>query len=196
MEAPDNLNRSDPIWMGKSFSGGRIDGGCPEEVRVPLCRVEVCDEVVGSTDGLGVEAEDWRVLRLPADTPGSALEPAGRSEEVDPSSGDVGPTPDIRSKVTKRLFATADSGPGPGPGNTLTFLSPEDSVGVVATELVFRFRADRGSRGGMKAVTEPLPLVAVATSAALLVGGGGFFGVVEGTIENLEMEGASNWSKV
>jgi hypothetical protein len=26
IEAPDNLNNSDPIWIGKTFSAGRIDG--------------------------------------------------------------------------------------------------------------------------------------------------------------------------
>jgi hypothetical protein len=180
--------------MGKTFSGGRIDGGCPDDTRVPLPRVELCDEADGSTDGLGVEPEDWRVLLLPAAAPGGAREPAGSSEVIDPSSGDVGPTPDIRSKVTERFVATAGS--GPGLESTRTFLSTEESVGVEAVELGFRFRADRGSKGGTKAVTEPVPLAVVATSAEVLVGGsGGFFGVVETTAGNLEREGTSNSSK-
>ena len=106
--------------------------------------------------------------------------------------------PDIRSKVTERLLAITESGPGPDPvpGKARIFLSAEVSVGVVATELAFRFSADRGSEGWTKAVTEPLPLGAVATSATLVVGDGGLFRGVGRSEVNLEMEGTSNSSKM
>ena len=110
IDAPDRRNKSDPIWIGKTFSWGRMEGGCPEETRVPLPRAEACDEVDGSVGGLGVEPENWRALML---TPGTAPEPVGSSEVVDPSSGDFGPMPDIRSIVTERLSRTAVSIPAP-----------------------------------------------------------------------------------
>jgi hypothetical protein len=169
-----------------------MEGGCAEDTRVPLPRIEPCDEVDGSIDGLGVDPDDCRVLLFP---PGPALEPVGSSEVVDPSSGDAGPTPDIRSKVTERLNAT--EGSVPGLDSKRTFLSTEDSVGVDAVELGFRFKADLGSRGGTKAVTEPVPLAAVATSARALVGGrGGSFGVAETVAGYLARGGTSNSSKV
>lgn len=59
MEAPDNLNKSEPIWIGNTFSGGRMDGGCPDEVLVPLFRTEAWDETVGrGRAGRGVEPDD------------------------------------------------------------------------------------------------------------------------------------------
>lgn len=132
---------------------------------------------------------------MAATAPGAALDPVGSSEVEEPSSGDVGPMPDIRSKVTERLDETAMS--GAGADSTRTFLSMEDSVGVEAVELGFRFRADRGSRGGTKAKFAPVPLVVVATSAELLAASsGGFIGVVETAAGNLEREGTSNSSKV
>lgn len=178
-----------------------MEGGWPEETRVPLWRVELCDEVDGRMDGLGVEPEDWRVLLLPGGTPGAALEPAGSSEVVEPSSGDVAPTPDIRSNVAGRLVVRAVSGPGPEPGpeSNRTFLSTEVSVGVEAAELGFRFKADRGNRGGTNTVAELVPLaVVVATSGETFAGGGrgGLSGVGETATGKLEMEGTSKTSKV
>lgn len=59
MEAPDNLNKSEPIWIGNTFSGGRIEGGCPDEVLVPLPLTGACDETVGrGRAGRGVEPDD------------------------------------------------------------------------------------------------------------------------------------------
>lgn len=36
IEAPDRRNSSEPICMGKTFSGGNIKGGCPVGVLLPL----------------------------------------------------------------------------------------------------------------------------------------------------------------
>ena len=94
IEAPESLKRSEPIWIGKTFSGGRIEGGCADEVRPPARLCELCEEIEGwYKDGRGVEPEDWPVLLLVVAVPVPVwkvpLEPAGSSEEGEPSSGDI-----------------------------------------------------------------------------------------------------------
>ena len=127
-----------------------MEGGWAVDVRLPLvlCLFDACDEADAFSEGRGVASDDGRVLRLPAEIPaiGFCLEPAGRSEEMDPSSGDVGWMPDIRSKVTGRGFVTAESRSTSATGSdeSRTFLS---MVGVVVLELPLRLRADRGSDG-------------------------------------------------
>jgi hypothetical protein len=114
---------------------------------------------------------------------------------MEPSSGDVGPTPDIRSKVTDRFGLAIISGPGTDGGRS--FLSTEESVGVEAVELGLRFKAERGSVGGTKAVTDAVPLVVAATPGGLLLEDrGGFVGGAETTGGSLERAGTSNSSKV
>jgi hypothetical protein len=65
--------------------------------------------------------------------------------------------PDIRSKVTERPLATAESSVNPdaGAGGARLLLSVAKPVGVVAVEEAFLLRADRGSDGGTNAVTDP-----------------------------------------
>lgn len=150
IEAPDSLNKSEPIWMGNTFSGGRIDGGCPEDVLVPLALCEPCDEAVGKfTVGRGVEPVACLVLLAPtAPVLRSPREVVGCSDELDPSSGDDGPMPDIRSKVTERGFTLVESRSGfeEGPSGR-DCLSDMESVEAYAVELAFRFRTDLGCKG-------------------------------------------------
>ncbi len=127
-----------------------MEGGWAVDVRLPvvLCLLDACDEADAFSEARGVASDDGRVLRLPAELPavGICLEPVGRSEETEPSSGDFGWMPDIRSKVTGRGFVAAESRSSSATRSdeSRTFLS---MVGLVVLELPFRLRADRGSEG-------------------------------------------------
>lgn len=102
MEAPDNLNKSDPICMGKTFSGGRIEGGWPDGVRLPLFWLEPCDELDGTfNEGWDAEAVDGFVFRFPASSAVRCLVLCVLciSEEAGSSPGEAGSGPVIRSKL-------------------------------------------------------------------------------------------------
>lgn len=182
--------------MGNTFSGGRIEGGCPEADRVPVLCLEFCEDADGKVTGArGVDP--FRVCRVPEaePVPGIALGPERRSDEGDPASGDVGPMPDIRSKVTERLLAVKSKAADAGPEGAWIFLSAGEEIGVGAVELAFRFRADRGSDGWTNSATKPTPLGPVATPAVELDGRGGLLGA--GTVAvSPGFKATSNSSKV
>jgi hypothetical protein len=131
--------------MGKTFSGGKIEVGLADGTRDPLFDLLCdCDAADGRlTVGRGVEPVDGRFRRLAAAAVAplcEALWPVGWSEDVDPSPGDLGVGPDIRSNETERGLEAPESADC---RRLLLLGSAEEPISCSA----LRFSADLGKDG-------------------------------------------------
>ena len=158
IDAPDSLNSSEPICIGKTFSGGRTGGICELDPDRPPLELRFGCEATADVRGVVPEVPDCLFLRLFALAVLPVLDwrPGARSELAEPSRAEGGLGLDIRSKETERAGGEGRSGP------RCCFSLP------CSTELPtscsrLRFKADLGRGGWTKTGSKGVALLVSGT---------------------------------